>query len=179
MPWITLEGIKQKQSPGFFYVFWELRRKWVWKMCSGLCGHKGLLLFGTAAGLEKSRVNNHLSKPPFVDNPTANLLSKKKKIYIHIFFLVQIKYGLTQLSCHIVNKAKSSNSPFPVGTIQEWEDGGSRTSLFGLYVWAIIWLVAVTWRLGRRHTGRCAVGIGVCLRKKKNLTIDWLNVTKW
>lgn len=80
IPWITLQGeIQQKQSPGFFSIFRELWRKCVWKVCGHLCRCQGLLFFGTAAGLEETRINNHLSKPPLIDNPTAHLLPKGRE----------------------------------------------------------------------------------------------------
>lgn len=74
MPWITLRGVFKRQSPGFFQVFWEWRWKCVGMVCSHLCGYQCLLFLGAAAGLEKSRVNDHLPKPSLIDNPTAHLL---------------------------------------------------------------------------------------------------------
>lgn len=74
MPWITLQGIQQKQSPGFFHVFCDWWRQCVREARGHLRGHQGLLLFGTAARLEEPRINNHLSKPALVDDATAHLL---------------------------------------------------------------------------------------------------------
>lgn len=68
---------QQQHSPGFFYVFWVLCVRQVCGHLRGRC--QCLLFFGTAAGLEKPGINNHLSKPTLVDNPTAHLLSKKLK----------------------------------------------------------------------------------------------------
>lgn len=47
--------------------------------------------------------------------------------------------------------------------------------MLGLYVGSIVRVVAVTGRLGGRHTGGCAVGIGICLvntNKKPSLSSD-------
>lgn len=74
------EGLNESKSPGFLSVFRELRWKCVWEVCGHLCGRQCLLFFGTAAGLEKTRVDNHFSKPSFVDNPTAHLLSTEGEV---------------------------------------------------------------------------------------------------
>lgn len=49
--------------------------------------------------------------------------------------------------------------PFPVRTVQEGKDRRSGAPLFGLNVWAVIWLVAGG--LGWRHAWGRAVGIRV------------------
>lgn len=68
--------IQQQHSPGFFCVFWELC---IWQMRGHLRGWcQCLLFFGAAAGLEKSRINNHLSKPTLIHYPTAHLLPEKE-----------------------------------------------------------------------------------------------------
>lgn len=74
VPWFNPTGIQKKQSPVWFHVFWQLCRKCARKMRSHLRRCQRLLFFGTAAGLEQSRIDDHLSKPPLVDDPTAHLL---------------------------------------------------------------------------------------------------------
>lgn len=76
-PW-TPPGGALKQSPGLFRVLWERRRECVGKVCV-LLGRQRLLFLGAAAGLEDTWVNHHLTKPPFVDNPTAHLLPTGKR----------------------------------------------------------------------------------------------------
>lgn len=44
-------------------------------MCFHLRGHQRLLLLGAAAGLEEARIDDHLAKPPLVDDSAAYLLS--------------------------------------------------------------------------------------------------------
>lgn len=44
-----------------------------------LCGQESLLLLGATTGLEEARVNDDFSKATFVDDPTAHLLSARKK----------------------------------------------------------------------------------------------------
>lgn len=67
-------GIQKKQSPVWFHVFRQLCRKRAGKMCGHLRRCQRLLLFGTAAGLEESRIDDHLPKAPLVDDPAAHLL---------------------------------------------------------------------------------------------------------
>lgn len=93
---------QQQHSPGFFYVFWVLCVRQVCGHLRGRC--QCLLFFGTAARLEKPGINNHLSKPTLVDNPTAHLLSKKLKgekllKQCLIFFFVLKKISILFLQC--------------------------------------------------------------------------------
>lgn len=67
-------GIRKKQSPVWFHVFWQLCGKCARKVCGHLRWGQRLLLFGTAAGLEESRVDDHLPEAALVDNATAHFL---------------------------------------------------------------------------------------------------------
>lgn len=97
VPWFNPTGIQKKQSPVWFHVFWQLCRKCARKMRSHLRRCQRLLFFGTAAGLEQSRIDDHLSKPPLVDDPTAHLLPGKKLIQAQVSH--HIKHGTGSKSC--------------------------------------------------------------------------------
>lgn len=141
VPWFNPTGIQKKQSPVWFHVFWQLCRKCARKMRSHLRRCQRLLFFGTAAGLEQSRIDDHLSKPPLVDDPTAHLLPGKKLIQAQVSH--HIKHGPGPNSSEAL-KNERSGLPLPVGSVQEGVDGGSRASLLGLNVRTVIRLVAVT-----------------------------------
>lgn len=90
-------GIQKKQSPVGFHVFWQLCRKCAGKMRGHLCGCQRLLLFGTAAGLEESRIDDHLTEPALVDDPAAHLLPEAQ--FIRAFVSHHIKYGAGSKLC--------------------------------------------------------------------------------